>query len=131
MADVSIRTTVELELVTCYSCAVQFGLPSDFDHNRRNDKSTWYCPNGHAQSYTGRPVRERLTEAERKNLLLRQQLDQAEADAARKGRQLASLKKRVKNGVCPCCQRHFMNVQRHISKKHPEFAASQSGEKAT
>ncbi len=131
MADVSIRTSIDLELVTCYSCGIRFGLPSDFDANRLNDKETWYCPNGHAQSYTGRPVRDLLSESERRNLSLRQRLDQAEADATRKGKQLASLKKRVKNGVCPSCRRHFMNVQRHIANKHPDFAASQSGEKAT
>jgi len=88
-------------------------------------------PNGHGQVYLGQPVCERLTEVQSKNLLLRQQLDQAEADAARKGKQVASLKRRAKNGLCPCCRRHFMNVQRHISTKHPGFAASELGEKAT
>lgn len=35
----------------------------------------------------------------------------------------ARLKKRVKNGVCPCCTRSFTNLRRHISTKHPDYAA--------
>ncbi len=117
----------------CCACGVTFALPESLRDNlyAKRRGATFYCPNGHGQSYTGKPDAEKLAEAERRNLSLRQQLDQVEADAARKGKQLASLRKRVKNGVCPRCRRHFMNVQRHISNKHPDFAASQSGEKAT
>jgi hypothetical protein len=31
------------------------------------------------------------------------------------------LKKRVANGVCPCCHRSFVALRRHIETKHPEF----------
>jgi len=34
--------------------------------------------------------------------------------------QLTKLKKRIDNGTCPYCNRHFENVQRHISCKHKE-----------
>lgn len=43
--------------------------------------------------------------------------NQARAQKAAKTR----MKNRIANGVCPCCNRHFANVQRHIRTKHPEF----------
>ena len=30
--------------------------------------------------------------------------------------------KRVHNGVCPCCNRSFQNLQKHMKTKHPEIA---------
>jgi flagellar biosynthesis/type III secretory pathway protein FliH len=50
---------------------------------------------------------------------------QAEAERARangyKGA-MTKAKKRVANGVCPCCQRTFQNLARHMETKHPDFA---------
>lgn len=43
--------------------------------------------------------------------------------AARKG-QLTRLKNRVGNGVCPCCNRYFANLHRHMDKQHPEWRAT-------
>lgn len=34
------------------------------------------------------------------------------------------LKKRIAKGACPCCNRHFVNLQRHIEGQHPEYPAS-------
>lgn len=34
---------------------------------------------------------------------------------------LRKVKDRVKNGVCPCCNRTFVNLQRHMHTKHPSY----------
>lgn len=39
---------------------------------------------------------------------------------------LTRMKNRVGNGVCPCCNRHFKNLQGHMKTKHPEFKDSES-----
>lgn len=36
----------------CCTCGVEFGVPDEYDTHRRNDGRTFYCPNGHGQSYT-------------------------------------------------------------------------------
>lgn len=36
-------------------------------------------------------------------------------------RKALEIKKRVGNGVCPCCNRTFENLSRHMSCKHPEY----------
>lgn len=44
---------------------------------------------------------------------------------ATKGR-LTKTKKRIANGVCPCCNRHFVNLERHMTGKHPDYTKEQS-----
>lgn len=57
----------------------------------------------------------------------------AEADHFRRSRDgmkgvVAKIKKRVGRGVCPCCNRHFANLQRHMETQHPEVASGEVSE---
>jgi hypothetical protein len=47
--------------------------------------------------------------------------------AAYKG-QLTKVRRKVANGSCPCCNRHFENLQRHMQTKHPEYVAESNEE---
>lgn len=38
------------------------------------------------------------------------------------------LKKRIKNGVCPCCHRTVSQLARHMKTKHPDFAVNGNGD---
>lgn len=38
--------------IECCNCAVIFTVSVEFDNNLRESKKTFYCPNGHPQSYT-------------------------------------------------------------------------------
>jgi hypothetical protein len=124
-------TKLEVDLVyeTCCACGTPFAMEATLEQNLRKMHTWFYCPNGHSQHYTAKSDSEKLAEVERKNLSLRQELDQAEADAAQKGKQLASLRKRAKAGLCTECRRHFVNLERHMASKHSE--RSPSGRKAT
>jgi hypothetical protein len=31
------------------------------------------------------------------------------------------MRKRIQSGVCPCCNRTFENLGRHMKSKHPAF----------
>ncbi len=35
---------------------------------------------------------------------------------------MTKVKKRAANGVCPCCNRTFSDLARHMKAKHPDFA---------
>lgn len=119
----TVQTAIEFVTIECYKCGIVFAVDRALQGNWRRDKTEWYCPNGHAQSYTE-------SEADR----LRKQLDAAKRDAewqkqraesadkrliAAKG-QMTKLKKRVHAGVCPHCQRTVSQMARHIATKHPE-----------
>ena len=117
--EVTRNKSLTFYILDCWNCGVPFGLTNDYDDRRRDDCRTFYCPNGHPQSYSE-------SEADR----LRRELDAAREATAEARRQLAAtkgqvtkLKRRAQNGVCPCCHRHFVALERHMSTKHPDYAA--------
>ena len=48
----------------------------------------------------------------------------AERSAAAYKGHLTRVKRRVGNGVCPCCNRTFKNLADHMTTKHPDYAGS-------
>lgn len=112
--------------VTCGSCGIQFGLPDFYWQRREKDGATYYCPNGHKLSQ-GEKEEDRLRrqlEAERsRRVHAEDQRKAAEKTLTATKGQLTKAKKRAANGVCPCCNRSFVDVQRHMRSKHPEHVA--------
>jgi hypothetical protein len=113
--------------VNCPSCWIEYGIPDALDYKAQQEKGriSIYCPNGHTWHYLG----EREVDVERRK---RQQLEQQnarlheEARAAQRARDAAKAdlkrhKTRAKAGLCPCCNRSFVNMQRHIKTKHPDY----------
>jgi response regulator RpfG family c-di-GMP phosphodiesterase len=126
--------SVEFVLQTCCntSCGISFGVPDEWDKRQREKHTTFYCPNGHSQRYLHETEAERLDKivAERDRQLSARQarIDQLKADAQRAQREIAAqkgvatkLRKRAVAGVCPCCQRTFSALARHMKCKHPEY----------
>lgn len=117
------RTALTTE--ECCVCGVMFAMPDSLRTQRVDDKKPFYCPNGHGQNFLGKTDAERERErAER----LAQQLASREEDlrAERMSHratkaQLTKTRKRVGNGVCPCCNRTFANVTRHMASQHPDY----------
>lgn len=128
-------TTVVTALVheRCCRCGVLFGL--ERGHQRRlldNPGTSFFCPNGHSQHYVGESEaeRERRARTRAEGLLAQERAEHADTRRLRNAaeRRLTAqrgattrLKNRVKHGVCPCCQRTFANVARHMATKHPTF----------
>ena len=107
-------------------------MPADYYNQRLADGKDFHCPAGHNQHFTQKDT------LEKKNASLARQVAQerkrtndalAEAAHFRKSRDgmkgaLSKSKKkleRVKEGVCPCCNRSFVNLARHMKGQHPEF----------
>jgi predicted RNA-binding Zn-ribbon protein involved in translation (DUF1610 family) len=120
----------------CPTCGVTIVMPQHLYNTRRNDHERFFCPNGHAASFGQESeLEKKLKEAEKSLANQRARLEWAEADAkrAKEARdhaqrqasaargQVTKIKNRVGNGVCPCCNRTFTNLQRHMGTKHPEF----------
>jgi NMD protein affecting ribosome stability and mRNA decay len=124
-------TAVEINLcpLTCGECGIVFSVPDKWLEGRRESHETFYCPNGHLRYFA------QENKVEKMNRLLAQEQaahDQTKAALRDKKEQLAEeekkaarLKKRVGNGVCPCCNRSFTNLQRHMHTKHPDFTGDQ------
>jgi hypothetical protein len=85
----------------------------------------FYCINGHQQHYTGETEAQkerRLREdAELRLVVERRATERAKRSAAAYQGKLTTLRDRVQNGVCPCCNRTFQNLMRHMKTKHPGY----------
>jgi len=117
----------------CGECDVVFGMTETMNAQRKADGKTFYCPNSHPRAYREteatrlRRERDRLAQQiaykddRIKNLSEAKEAAERRAAAARG--QITKIKKRVGHGVCPCCNRTFENLARHITSKHPTFVA--------
>ena len=129
--------TVLYQYKKCPVCGIHYAVDLDVmkckegcakhDSNRQ-----WYCPNGHELVYRESDAEKWRKESEaqkaRANRLEKQRDDarretdaQKRKTAAQKG-QVTRLKQRASAGVCPCCNRQFRNLLRHMDSKHPTFS---------
>lgn len=128
-------SAVTMETITCISCGIPFAVPSEYKSHLQSSQESFYCPNGHSQRYaksTEEILKERLEKQKQEHEAaverLRRNIQWANHDrdnairqrTAIKG-QMTKLKNRVKNGVCPCCNRTFQNLQQHMATQHPDF----------
>jgi hypothetical protein len=122
------KTSTQLVIVTspCPNCGITFGVPEDFDRERRADGRTFYCPNGHSLTFgksEAEKLRMQLNYANTALTAARDQARSAERRRAAAAGQVTKIRNRVVGGVCPCCTRTFENLARHMGTKHPEWTA--------
>lgn len=119
----------------CPRCGVRFAMPANLIASLRETKATFYCPNGHGQSYRGseteRLKREleaaklRVQRAEETAMTRLRERDAAELQVRLTRGKLRAHKQRAANGVCPCCKRSFVQLARHMRTKHPAWVEEQ------
>lgn len=125
---------------TCWKCKEKFGLSDETAALLRRSGRSFCCPWGHSAVFKegktdAQLLQEKLDEERRK----RQSAEQMVAmwqDDAREARERAEherhrangykghatrITKRAKAGVCPCCNRTFQQLARHMASKHPTF----------
>jgi len=128
---------IDEKVITCCheGCGIAFAVPAWWESKRREDKTWWYCPNGHQQHFSAETEAEKLR---RERDRLKQQVAQRDDEInhqrdmrldverrlnATKG-VVTRIKNRVGHGVCPCCSRTFENLQKHMATKHSDYAKS-------
>lgn len=136
------ETSLAVLVCPWHGCSITYAIPERLraDAERAGGgKISWYCPNGHSVIYKGASeedkLRERLERERQRAARLAAERDQIKASeraqraaATRARNQRDKERKRVGNGVCPCCNRTFTNLQRHMASKHPNHAhPSQEG----
>lgn len=123
---------ITLNSLSCASCGVVFAVTDDWERERRRDHRSFWCPNGHSLSWSGK------SDIEEAKAALKWERDQlkwerdraaallAERDGARaslratKGH-VTRLRKLAASGECPFgCGRRFAGLTEHIAKVHPE-----------
>ena len=109
--------TVTLDVITCYKCAISFGMPHELNEEALKNGRDFYCPNGHSQIY-GEPEVKRL----QKQLAQKEFQCIAERNARMAvEKKLIAAQERTRKGFCPCCNRQFVQLTRHIARQHPDY----------
>jgi len=104
--------TFEVKLIIhqCHTCGIVFGIPEQYESNRRDDGEEFYCPNRHSLKYPGIKPRSEIIDQlnvanEEKDSLknhndqLLSRLDQAEAALIENG--LMKTAEKVKAPTAP------------------------------
>lgn len=117
----------------CITCGVEYFVPERVWEEQRKNGGFHHCINGHSQGWGKgqteidklRQERDRLRqrEAQKDDEIARQKRlrDMERRTASAYKGQVTKLRKRAKHGVCPCCNRTFQNLARHMDAKHPSF----------
>ncbi len=128
--------STSLVVEVCCSCGVMFAMPVDlktYALNHRGPNGRWfYCPNGHDQFYTGETEEEKLKRAldQERTRSGRLAAERDQLEARRRSQKAANtrLRKRLANGVCPCCKRSFEDLHEHMKAKHPDYVVEDATE---
>lgn len=125
--------SLTLAIEYCYQCGIPFGLSLDFRNRRLEDHSNFYCPAGHPQYFCGKSEADKLRDElareqrratcfiEQRDNLARQNSTLTRQNAAQRG-VATRIKNRISAGVCPCCNRTFAQLAKHMASQHPDWA---------
>ena len=120
--------TTELTTTSCGECAAPFALPASIHRKCKNDGRMMWCPTcGSSLTYskTQNEVLQLALDAARRRVADQErQLEAVERSRAAMRGQVTKIKNRVARGICPCCNRSFENLTRHMATKHPDYANS-------
>lgn len=124
---------------TC-RCGAEQAMTRDTRAVYLQSHATFYCIHGHQSHYPEGPSEEDKVRRERDRLaqqiahrddeikMWRATADDQRAQAVRERNRANGYKghatritKRVKAGVCPCCNRTFKQLAAHMANKHPTF----------
>lgn len=126
------RVDVQLQRENCDKCGGVFAMATHFIRYKAEEGGVWYCPycgnKWHYDETEVMTLQRRLKNAKDNLAAERGRHDQTRASLVAQKGVTTRMKNRIKNGVCPCCHRHFANLNRHMETKHPNFdKAEQKG----
>jgi hypothetical protein len=118
----------------CWRCHCSYMLPRAlYVAAKASENISFYCPYGHEAHFAAGETQEDKLRRERDQLKQQmaerddriQRLIKVANDADEMVRKVKAEKtkitKRISRGVCPCCNRTFAHMQRHMKTKHPEY----------
>lgn len=110
--------SVTLETIVCVACGIPFAVPKNYKQALVESHERFFCPNGHGQSYYGETEEEKL-----KKQLLKTQNELAQTATAKiqLQNQLEKVKKDISHGKCPCCDKTYVHLAKHMATKHPKY----------
>jgi len=125
----TLHFTHEYELVSCGAdgCDQWFAMSVGYYRETKRTGQTWYCPRGHPRVWRGQTTEAKLQEVEAQLVHANDQLKASAEETEKMRLRLLRDRQRFANGVCPCCNRSFTNVMRHMKTQHPDYDPTHVG----
>ena len=125
MTTFQINTRFETRF--CGHCSFEFGVSTYTWKRWERENTEFYCPScrgpmRHGSQSEADRLRAQARKLEHERDMARRSAAAAKRRASAQKGQVTRLKKRAANGVCPCCNRTFQNLHRHMTSQHPDFA---------
>lgn len=110
----------------CKTCGAWGVVPEVVMEWQRENAGYHYCHAGHQWGWDKGQRQKQMDDLRRERDRLTQNAAHLEDEIRERDRLIAvarqeteRVRKRAHSGVCPCCQRSFANVLRHMKSKHP------------
>ena len=125
--------TVELSEINCGKCGGTYAINERYREQMYQQGGSWNCPYcecgwGYSQNNENSKLKEQIETLERSKKFLERQAENArnaeryQKNCARAQKAAKTrIKNRIKNGVCPCCNRTFKQLAAHMKNKHPNY----------
>lgn len=127
-----VDVVVALVAMTCGDCGTAYGISRRYyDECVRDHSKHFHCPRGCRRHFVGKTEAERLKDQldceQRETARLRGERDRKDRQLSAARGRITKIKNRVGRGVCPCCNRTFVNLGRHMQGQHPGFTDQDVG----
>ncbi len=130
----------DLTTINCGECGGVYAIAQRYHQTCYEEGSAWNCPyckvgwgfacNNGENDRLRRQLKAALS-AEQRERAAHDQTRSALEHTERRRRAEKAAKTRVRNrvaaGVCPCCNRTFQNLARHMQSQHPEVVRNAKG----
>lgn len=117
----------DFTVITAGCCGASFAVPDESYERWHQTHVRWYCPHcGSRRHFIGETKEQkRIRDLEQR--VAREQgrvvAERTRADNHR--RRYRRMRERIQNGVCPCCNRTFTNLARHMATQHPKLPTTE------
>ncbi len=119
---------IDMYIEHCCNCGMAFAMTREFQRRKINDKKSFYCPKGHSQYYVGQTEEQKLKKQLDHERQLRHNAESKQFRAQDREKITRALhdhtKARVNKGLCPCCDRSFGDLRRHMKSKHKDYLSA-------
>jgi len=129
------RINVEIELteINCGCCGGTYAINERYREKQQEVGGSWTCPYckvgwGYSNNNDNAKLKKQLEQEKKRREWAEKNAQRArdeadEAERRRKAQKAATtrLRNRAKAGICPCCNRHFKQLEAHMKNKHPDF----------
>jgi len=128
----TITIGTELKVIQCGECGGIYALNKRYVDKKWEDGGYWTCPYckngwGYGESEMDR-LKKKLSKANNdstflSNRLAREKASHEQTQMSLRGHKAAKTRiiNRISKGVCPCCNRYFKDLHKHIENQHPNY----------